>query len=146
MKRFFLASLAVVCVGLALATAQTINRSVQLSFDSNGLIGFSTQNAMFLPGKLHGNNQRTPSIASFGTSAAITGTDLAGEVVMGTSSNVGGTITFAQAYASTPYCNASGSGNATPLGVFTSPNGININYAMQIAAMRFYYICIGARA
>lgn len=146
MKRFLLASLAVVCVGLALATAQTINRSVQLSFDSNGLIGFSTQNAMFIPGKLHTNNSRTPTFSSFGTNPSPTGTDMAGEVVVGGGSTSGGTITFAQAYPSTPYCAGASNAVASPVAFYTSPNGIVVTHGERTAAYRFYYICVGARA
>ena len=145
MKRFFLASLAVVCVGLALATAQTINRSVQLSFDSNGLIGFSTQNAMFIPGKLHTNNSASPTFSGFGTNPSPTGTDMAGEVTMNSGTITGGTITFRTAYPSTPYCTGASNSAASPVAFYTSPNGISVTFTTNLA-YRFYYICVGARA
>jgi hypothetical protein len=46
----------------------------------------------------------TPALSSCGTSPAISGTDLAGQVTMGTASPTGCTITFANAYVSAPFC------------------------------------------
>jgi hypothetical protein len=45
-----------------------------------------------------------PALTSCGTSPAISGSDLAGQVTMGTGSPTGCTITFHAAYTSTPYC------------------------------------------
>jgi hypothetical protein len=146
MKRFLLASLAIVAIGLGLAAAQNITRSVQLSNDATGLVGFSSQNSMFVPNKIHGNRQQTFTVSSFGTNPSPTGTDLAGEVVIGGGSSSGGTITFSQAYPATPYCTATSSNSASPVGIRSSPNGIDVVYNTNATALRFYFICIGARA
>ncbi len=46
----------------------------------------------------------TPVLTSCGTSPAITGTDIAGTVTMGTATPTGCIITFANAYTNTPHC------------------------------------------
>src|SRR6266446_8338351 len=52
-----------------------------------------------------GTAQTTPpALTSCGTSPAITGTDTAGIVTMGTASPTGCVITFNVAYTGTPYC------------------------------------------
>lgn len=47
-----------------------------------------------------------PALTSCGTTPAISGSDLAGEVTMGTGTPTGCVITFNVAYAATPYCSA----------------------------------------
>lgn len=54
-----------------------------------------------------------PALTSCGTSPAISGSDLAGEVIMGTGTPAGCVITFNVTYSSTPYCTVSW--QATPL-------------------------------
>lgn len=52
-----------------------------------------------------GSGQATaPALTSCGTSPAITGTDTAGIVTMGTGSPTGCVITFTTAYTAAPYC------------------------------------------
>ncbi len=46
----------------------------------------------------------TPVLTSCGTSPSITGTDIAGEVTMGTAAPTGCVITFANAYTNAPTC------------------------------------------
>ena len=143
MKRFFLASLAVVCVGLALATAQTINRSVQLSNDSNGLIGFDTNQGVYFP--RHVNNKGgVPTFSSFGTSPTTTGSDTGGEIILGTSPGATGTMTFRQAFNATPYCTASAS-IATAVGVVPTPNGVTMLHSLTSGA-KIYYNCFGGNS
>lgn len=48
--------------------------------------------------------QAAPTLTTCGTTPAISGTDRAGEVTMGTGTPTGCTITFAVAYAAVPYC------------------------------------------
>lgn len=45
-----------------------------------------------------------PTLSSCGTSPAISGTDVAGEVTMGTAAPTGCTITFANPYTNAPWC------------------------------------------
>lgn len=54
-----------------------------------------------------------PALTSCGTSPAIVGSDLAGEVTMGTGTPTGCIITFAAAYSSAPFCTVAW--QATPL-------------------------------
>lgn len=49
-------------------------------------------------------NGNPPVLTSCGTSPAITGTDVAGTVTMGTGNPTGCVITFAAAYAAQPHC------------------------------------------
>ena len=77
---FFLA------VTLGLAVAQQINRSVQISQDPTGPIGFDNFLGTYFPGKLYTtNNQTSPTIHSCGTSPTLNvGTDTAGRAQFGT--------------------------------------------------------------
>lgn len=58
-------------------------------------------------------NGTAPALTSCGTTPAITGSDLAGEVTMGTGSPTGCVITFNVSYTSAPYCTVTW--QATPL-------------------------------
>lgn len=153
MKRLLLASLAVVCVGLSLAVAQTINRSVQLSLDAGGMFPVSTPGGLFVPDRIHGNSTRTPTVANQATGNAITGTDLAGEIIEGTGANSATILTFTRPQLATPYCVGVSNAVATPVAMTTvSPNGFVASHSsntftsgQQAAQLRIFYTCISAR-
>lgn len=126
------AAFVLVVLGLGFAAAANITKSVQLSQDPSGPIGFDTQSSVYFP--RHVNNSGTkPSFWGCGTSAITDGTDTAGLVQEGTGT-VGGTaaascgLTFQTAFASTPYCTANSNSPATPIGVTATPNGVILQH------------------
>jgi hypothetical protein len=84
-----------------------------------------------------------PALTSCGTSPAITGTDMAGIVTMGTGTPTGCVITFNVAYTGTPYCVVSWI--ATPL---ASQSYVTSNTAITLtqtatSSNKVQYICVG---
>ncbi len=154
MRRLFFASFyCLIVAGFGFAIAQTINRSVQLSQDGSGPIGFDTLNNVYFPAHVNGQGQ-VPAITGCGTGAALNAnsTDFGGSVTEGTGtvSNTC-TVTFRRAYLSTPFCVPSSSSNtATPVGLNATPNGIQFLHQNISAAtngwMTINYICVGGRA
>lgn len=151
MKKLFLAALGIVCLGLALATAQTVNRSIQLSLDPTGQIVVSTPGGVFFPDRVHGNSSRTPSVASNGSGTVLTGTDIAGEIVEGTGSITSSIVTFSRVQNATPYCTAVSNAVATPVALTSvSPAGFNAAHSAntqsaQATVLRIFYNCWSAR-
>lgn len=81
----------------------------------SGLLVFGTAPTISAP-VLSGHPTVTgsaPALTSCGTSPAIVGSDLAGQVTMGTGSPTGCVITFASAFTSAPFCTVTW--QATPL-------------------------------
>lgn len=141
MKRLFTALVAVVAIGLAVATAQQVNRSVQISQDPSGPMGFDTRNGVYFPGNLLMSNNRTiPTIHSCGTSPNIAtfSNDSAGRASLGTSTTSCG-IYFAVAYASTPYCFTQAQ-SVTAVGIQPTAAGFIATTQPQAT---FSYFCIG---
>lgn len=84
----------------------------------------------------------TPALTSCGTTPAITGTDMAGIVTMGTSAT-GCVITFAVAYAVTPFCVVTWI--ATPLAsqsYVTATTAITLTQT-STSNNKVQYVCIG---
>ena len=142
MKRSYILNglFALLVLGLGWATAANINRSVQLSQDPSGPIGFDTQNSIYLPRHLN-NSSGPPTISSFGTGAAITGSDMGGEVILGTTPGATATITWRTAYVATPYCTGNTT-TATAIGLVPTPNGMTV-LSNAVAGAKLYYICVG---
>lgn len=141
MRKLLFASLyALVVAGFGLALAQNINRSVQLSQSPLGPIGVDSANSVYFP--VHVNvSGSAPTINSFGTGALISGSDLAGEISLGTTPGTIGTVTFRTAYTSTPYC-TTGSSQVSPMGIRPSPNGFGLAHSYT-AGEKLFYMCIG---
>lgn len=130
--------------GLSYAVAQNVTRSVQLSQDPSGPIGYDNLNGVYFPGKLYNsNNQTAPTAASCGTSPTLTGTSTGGSVVEGTGTVTTCTVVFAAAYPATPYCFGQSSGSATPVGASATPNGVVFSHVASAAAMKINYFCMG---
>lgn len=142
MRRLFLAALAIVAIGMSFPVAQQIQRSVQLSQDPGGPIGFDTQSGVYFPGKLYtGANQTSPTLTSCGTSPTIAGTNLAGEILAGSAPENGTcTATWTTVYSTTPYCVVS-TRTSTPIGVTATPNGMLLQLGGNTDPLS--YFCIG---
>lgn len=85
--------------------------NVPVHFGSNQKTVFSIDGNMHLRTTFESSS--TPTLTSCGTSPSITGSDISGEVTMGTGTPTGCIITFANAYVSAPYCHVTW--QATPL-------------------------------
>ena len=143
MKRFLLGLATVICIGLGLAVAQNINRSIQLSQSPLGPINVDTVNGVYFPAKVNTSGS-APTLAGGGTSASVSGSDTAGEISIGTGTTTTATITFRTAYTSTPYCTWGTSVLSSAAGL-VSPSGINFVWTSTGSATgsKLNYICIG---
>ena len=104
----------ILALGLSLALAQNITKSVQLSQDPSGPIGFDTSNGVYFPGHILFSSTATPSITGTGT-PTVSGTDNAGLITMGTSGATA-ILVFAKAFVTVPWCVIS------PQNAFTTTN------------------------
>lgn len=144
MKKYFLPSLLILALAGTLALAQTISRSVQLSQDPSGPIGFDTNNGVYFPGHVL-TTGNPPVLTACSTAPTITGTDTMGTVVGGTGPLVATcTLTFARAYVSTPYCVVTVQNPATsPLAYTVTTTAISVSANMGSAT--FHYYCSGSK-
>lgn len=147
MNRLITALFVVLCLGLGLATAQNINRSVQLSQDPSGPIGFDSASRTYFPGTIV-NKELPPSIGGgCGTGATVTGSTNAGTVTLGTTNNAQCIITFRSAFdtAQTVRCLVTphGGETASPASWTASPAGLSITYGQRLDAKVFNYMCQG---
>lgn len=86
-----------------------------------------------------------PALTSCGTSPAIVGTDLAGEVTMGTGSPTGCIITFDQAYSGAPYCTVTWQANLAAMGYTISPTALTLTQTAA-SSNKVDYTCIARTA
>ena len=140
MKRYLLPSALILAFGLSLAFAQQITRSVQLSQDPTGPIGYdySAKNTYF-PGHILFNSTSTPAITSCGTAPAITGNDTVGRLTTGSGGVTTCTIAFTTAFNSTPSCLVMTQGSAT-MPTFTNTT-TNIIMSVDISSTVYNYFC-----
>lgn len=84
----------------------------------------------------------TPTLTSCGTGPAISGTDIAGVVTMGTGAPTGCTITFATAYAATPYCTVTWQTNIASMQYTLSASAITL-VQTGTSSNKINYMCRG---
>lgn len=147
MIRKYLAPIALIlaCAVVA-AFAQNITKSIQLSQDGTGLIGYDTSNNVYFPNHvlstIRGGPAPTVTGATCGTTApAITGTDFAGTVTVGTSATTSCVVTFGTAFVTAPTCVVSP--KSTILAAFsfaTSTAALTVTQT-STANNTFTYIC-----
>lgn len=142
MRKYLLPSALILCFGLALAVAQNISRSVQLSQDPSGPIGFDTNNNIYFPKHVNTNDQTTPTIQQCGTLGGVYGTDTAGIITGGATAGTCG-IAFRLAYATPPACTL-GPTTATPMGIVATTAGFVATYQTTPGYV-FSYNCVGIR-
>ena len=148
MKKYVLPSLVILALGLGLAVAQNINKSIQQSQDPTGAIGVDTNNQVYFPGHIGAMpTAGAPSVgAPCGTSPAIAGTDTAAEITEGTGAVSACGVTFRRAYTSTPSCVVSWqTRGVSPTGYSVSTAGIQVQQAAtsNIASAKWNYVCFG---
>lgn len=147
MKKYLLPSALILALGLGYAIAQNITKSVQLSQDPTGTIGYDTNNNVYFPGHLLSTGiAGVPTVSAPVGSAPTLGTgstDFIGNFTGG-SGNTTATITFKTAFAAAPTCLIVQSTTpATGLAYTTATTGINISSV--ISTGKFNWLCSGAQ-
>lgn len=129
-RKYVLPSALIICLAAASGIAQTINKAIQLSQDATGAFGVDTNNGIYFPGHVlspTNTNQPLPTITGTAT-AAITGTDSAGTITMGTSATTA-LVSFGRAYLSVPACVVAwqaSTGTLTPISYSLTGTAITI--------------------
>ena len=146
MKKYLFPSL-ILLLGLAsFAFAQTITRSIQLSQDPTGPVGYDpVQGGIYFPGHINSAIRvgPPPSVGTCGTTPTVVGSDNAGKITTGSSATTACTLTFGTAFAVAPACMLSTTvTNAGPLFIATTTTTAVLNYASATSAV-ISYICIG---
>ena len=142
MKRYLLPSALIVALAGGLAIAQSITKSVQLSQDPSGPIGFDTNNGVYFPGHVLSTGPKpVPALSSCGGSTTVAGTDTSGTFT-GTAGTATCTLTFTQAYLTAPYCVVvSNSQSTAPLAYTIATTSIQVTAG--IGGAKAYYWCSG---
>lgn len=109
MKKYLLPSLLILACFAAAALGQNISKSVQLSQDPTGLVGYDTNNGIYIPQHLltttRGGPPPTVTGSTCGTTApTVVGTDFAGLITVGTSATTSCVLTFGTAFVVAPVC------------------------------------------
>ena len=144
MRKYLLPSALILAFGLALATAQNINKALQLSQDPTGAIGVDTNNNVYWPGHVLTVGPGTPVLTSCG-GATITGTDTEGTISGGDLTSHGCVATFAKAYLATPYCIVVSENMGTsPPAYSASTTAITVSTTTMGAAV-MHYRCSGSK-
>lgn len=145
MKRSYLLQglFAALVIGVGLATAQNINKSVQFSQDPTGVFNVDTSNNLYFPKHWNTGDQSAPAVSGFGSAPSPSGSDAAGSVFISAGNPTTGQIKFAQAYTSTPYCTGQSTSNASPVGLIATPQGMSFTFNALAANAMIFYQCVG---
>ena len=144
MRKYLLPSALILAFGIALAGAQVITKSIQLTQDPRSPIGMDASNNVYFPAHVLSVGPNTAPVltACGGGTPTITGTDTAGVITEGTSS-AGCTVTFNRAFLAAPYCNANAAA-ASAMGVSTTTTTMVLAHASASSGV-INYICIGLK-
>lgn len=143
MRKLFILAL---CLVTGAAFAQNITKSVQLSQDGLGLIGYDTNNGVYFPAHILSTIRGAPAPSVVGatcgtTAPAVTGTDFAGTVTVGSSAATSCVVTFGTAFAVAPTCVVSPkSAILAAFSFATSTTALTITQT-STASNTFTYIC-----
>lgn len=145
MKKYLLPSLLILALAGSLSLAQNITKSIQLSQDGSGPIGYDTNGASYFPGHINSTSRvgAPPTVGTCGTSPTVVGSDNSGKVTTGSTATTACTLTFGVAFVVAPACIITTAvTNAGPLFVSTTTTTAVFNYASATSAV-ISYICIG---
>lgn len=148
MKKLLLPSALILVLAFGLAVAQNISKSVQLSQDATGAIGYDTNNNVYFPAHILSTGLAgIPAVSSpVGTAPTIASnsTDFIGQITGGQATNPSGSVTFKTAFNAAPTCLliASG-GTASTLTWTTATTGINITSILGTGVVN--YLCSGQK-
>lgn len=140
MIRKYLAPIGLI-LGLAcgVAFAQNITKSVQLSQDPSGPIGFDASLNTYFPKKILSTAVASPALTSCGTAPSIVGNDTVGKLTTGSAATTC-TFTFVTAYNVAPACIFQTQGAATQPTYTTSTTAVT--FTVDIASTVYNYICM----
>jgi len=128
-----------------LAIAQVITRSVQMSQDPSGPVGFDANNNMYIQQNRHllasTNNAAAPTLGTCtGGTLTAGSTDFSGQVTGVTGATCA--IVFAQAYATAPRCLAIANNSAAATVFITSPATTGFTINATASTSLFNWICV----
>lgn len=141
MRKYFLPLLLILGLGIGLASAQ-INKSVQLSQDQTGPIGYDASGGVYFPGHIMSNTNigARPVLSTCGTAPSFTGSDTALRLTTGSAATTC-TVTFGVAHITAPAC------VITPQGAAVQPtytvSATAISMTVDVASTVYNIICIG---
>src|ERR1017187_9023013 len=111
MRKYLLPSALVLALGLSFAWAQSITKSVQLSQDATGKIGYDTKDGVYFPGHVLSRTDVRPApvltACITGGSPTLVGTDFMGTITAGSSASTSCVVTFGTAFVTAPNCSVS---------------------------------------
>lgn len=140
MRKYLLPAVLILVGLLTASLAQNITKSVQLSQDGTGTIGYDTNNNVYFPNKiLAKSTANTPVLTSCGTAPSIVGNDTVGKLTTGSAATTC-TMTFSLAYNVAPACVVSAQGGATQPTFTTSTTALTMT--VDIASTVYNYICM----
>lgn len=146
MLRIFRTALAGVVFGLsalvAVAVAQTVNLSLQLSQDARGAFGVDTNSNLYIQSNRHllfsSNSNAQPTVAGTGCAIATGTTDSSGQLTGCTGTTA--IVTFANPFLTQPRCLASSS-QVTPLGISNATGTVTFTAAAGTSST-WSWVCL----
>jgi len=142
MRRILTPILLILGLSIGLVYAQNVTKSVQLSQDPSGPIGFDTLLNTYFQGHIliTPSVRPVPTITSCGTgSPTVAGTDVAGKITTGSGASTSCVLTFGTAYVTAPACQLSTAvTNAGPLFLATTTTTATFNYASATSLIIAY--------
>jgi hypothetical protein len=109
--------------------------------------GFNIPSGTVWPGHLNMppiGNQTPPVLSACGTAPAVSGSDVAGTVTMGTAAPTGCVITFATAYASAPNCVVNWQGTPLAAQNWTTTNAAITTVQTATSSNKLNYVCVAS--
>ncbi len=154
MKRIFATAGLVLALGLGLASAQNITRSLQGSQDPRGPVGWDTSNAMFFPGHINAFGQMTTNPTPSGgvIGAACGSAAAATTIVSGASTDAAGilnplsttcSVIFGSQYTSAPACIVAPATATSGQSFAISTATTGFNLTSLVSGTIYQYVCIG---
>lgn len=135
-------------IGMGFSTYSLGTTDEKMRISADGKVGIGTS----LPGatldvKGHiANSGAAANVGTCGTSPSISGNDMRGEVTLGTGSPTACTVTFASAYATSPFCvitPVGGNPGAIQWWITSSTTELVMNFsASPTASQKFAYHCV----
>ncbi len=149
MRKYLLPSALILVLGLGFAIAQNITKSVQLSQDASGPIGYDTQGNVYFPAHILATNGLwgAPTVhTDTGTAATIdaNATDFSGTVT-GSANSGAVQVVMSKAYLATPHCVVTSQLIATTSPIVYNLVATGINITSAFGAQVVNYVCSGAK-
>ena len=149
MRKYLLPSALILVLGLGFAIAQNITKSVQLSQDPLGPIGYDTQGNVYFPAHIlttNGLNGAPTVHTDAGTAATLdaNATDFSGTLT-GSANDTTVQIVMSKAYVAVPHCVVTSQLIATTSPIVYNLVATGINITSSFGAQVVNYVCSGAK-